>query len=53
MRDATKEDVYSILRDIKKAFENRIKLFEQELKKVDDIIEVKEHDSEALANYIF
>ena len=43
MRDATKEDVQHILRDIKKAYENRIKLFEEELKKLDKIIEVKEH----------
>ena len=29
LRDATKEDVQNILRDIKKAYENRIKLFEE------------------------
>ena len=33
MRDATKEDVQIIFREIKKAYENRIKLFEEELKK--------------------
>ena len=36
----------------KKAYENRIKLFELELKKVDSIIEIKEHDNDTLVNYI-
>ena len=52
MRDATKEDIQNILRDIKKAYENRIKLFELELKKVDSIIEIKEHDNDTLVNFI-
>ena len=52
MRDATKEDVQHILHDIKIAYENRIKLFEEELKKVDEIIEVKEHENEKIVNYM-
>ncbi len=52
MRDATKEDVQNILRDIKKAYENRIKLFELELKKVDNIIEINEYNNDTLVNYI-
>ena len=50
---ATKEDVQNILHDIKKAYENRIKLLEEELKKVDAIIEIKDHDNDTLANYMF
>jgi hypothetical protein len=52
LRDATKEDVQHILSDIKKAYENRIKLFEEELKKVDEIIEVKEHEKKKILNYM-
>ena len=52
MRDATKEDIQNIFREIKKAYENRIKLFEEELKKVDEIIEVKEHENEKILNYM-
>ena len=52
MRDATKEDVQHILSDIKKAYENRIKLFEEELKKVVEIIEVKEHENTTVVNYM-
>ena len=52
MRDATKEDVQNILCDIKKAYENRIKLFELELKKVDNIIEINEYNNDTLVNYI-
>jgi hypothetical protein len=42
-RDATKEDAQIILRDIKKAYEYRIKLFELVLKKFDAIFEVKDY----------
>ncbi len=52
LRDATKEDVQNILQDIKKAYENRIKLFEEELKKVVEIIEVKEHENTTVVNYM-
>ncbi len=52
MRNATKEDVQDILLDIKKGYKNRIKLFKQELKKVDEIIEVKEHENEKILNYM-
>ena len=52
MRDATKEDIQNIFREIKKAYENRIKLFEEELKKVDEIIEVKEHENETIVSYM-
>jgi hypothetical protein len=52
LRNATKEDVQDILLDIKKGYKNRIKLFKQELKKVDEIIEVKEHENEKILNYM-
>ena len=52
LRPATKEDVQEILLDIKKAYENRIKLFEKETKKIDDIFKKKLHENENLINYM-
>ena len=51
--DATKEDVNAILLDIRKSFENKIKNFEKSLKRVDEMIEIKQHDNDILVNYIF